>query len=59
MLNIINLNDNQNTLIEPLSQLLLEGFRENWPEPRPTIDAARKEVLDSLTADRINRVALN
>ncbi|MGL5196900.1 MAG: GNAT family N-acetyltransferase [Chroococcales cyanobacterium] len=61
MINIINLSDNQETLIEPLSELLLEGFRENWPEAEawPTIDAARKEVLDSLAEDRINRVALN
>ncbi|MCT7982715.1 GNAT family N-acetyltransferase [Laspinema sp. A4] len=59
MLNIINLSDRQDALIEPLSQLLLEGFRENWPEAWPTLDAARQEVLDSLTDDRINRVAIN
>jgi aminoglycoside 6'-N-acetyltransferase I len=59
MVNIINLTDRRDALIEPLSELLLEGFRENWPEAWPTINAARQEVLDSLTEDRINRVAIN
>ncbi|MCT7976718.1 GNAT family N-acetyltransferase [Laspinema olomoucense] len=59
MINIIDLGDRLDTFIEPLSELLLEGFRENWREAWPTIEAARQEVLDSLTEDRINRVAIN
>jgi aminoglycoside 6'-N-acetyltransferase I len=59
MINIIDLGDRLDTLLEPVSELLLEGFRENWLKAWPTIDAAREEVLDSLSEDKISRVALN
>lgn len=59
MFNIIDLTDCRDTYLEPLSELLLEGFRENWPDAWPTIEAARQEVLDSFADDRINRVAIN
>ncbi|MCT7963641.1 GNAT family N-acetyltransferase [Laspinema sp. D1] len=59
MINIIDLGDRLDTLLQPVSELLLEGFRENWPKAWPTIDAATEEVLDSLSEDKISRVALN
>ncbi len=59
MFNIIDLMDCRDTFLEPLSELLLKGFRENWPEAWPTIEAARQEVLDSWAEDRINRIAIN
>ncbi len=59
MLDMLNLNEHRDILLEPLIQLLVEGFRENWPESWPTIEAARQEVLDSFAEDRINRVAIN
>lgn len=40
------------------SSLLLRGFRDNWPEAWPDYEAAHKEVLDSLDAERVNLIAL-
>ena len=39
--------------------LLVEGFRDDWPDAWPDLDAALREVRDSLGEGRISRVALD
>ena len=39
--------------------LLVEGFRDDWPDAWPDLDAALEEVRDSLGEGRISRVALD
>ena len=39
--------------------LLVEGFRDDWPEAWPDMDAALREVRESLGEGRICRVALD
>ncbi len=38
--------------------LLVDGFRENWPEAWPTLEEALAEVAQMLDPERISRVAL-
>jgi len=45
--------------IRQAAELLVEGFRDDWPEAWPDMDAALKEVRESLGEHRINRVALD
>lgn len=40
------------------AQLLVEGFREHWPNAWPTLEAALDEVRECLSAERICRVAM-
>lgn len=44
-------------LVEQAARLLVEGFKENWPNAWPTIDAALNEVNKCLDPERILRVA--
>src|SRR5207302_1666798 len=39
--------------------LLVEAFREGWPEAWPDMDEALEEVGESFGADRISRVAVD
>ncbi|HHW72278.1 MAG TPA: GNAT family N-acetyltransferase [Firmicutes bacterium] len=41
------------------AQLLVEGFRENWPEAWPDLQSALDEVHELLVEDRICRIALD
>lgn len=50
--------DNQQ-LIEQTARLLVETFREHWPDAWPTIESAREEVLASFAEDRISRIAID
>lgn len=50
--------DNQQ-LIEQTARLLVETFREHWPDAWPTIESAREEVLVSFAEDRISRIAID
>ena len=45
--------------IRQAAELLVEGFRDDWPEAWPDMDAALKEVRESFGEHRINRVALD
>jgi aminoglycoside 6'-N-acetyltransferase I len=58
-MNIIDLGDRLDSLLEPVSELLFNGFRENWPKAWPTLEAAQQEVLNSLAEDKISRVAMD
>ncbi len=45
-------------VIDTVAVLLYESFREHWPNAWPTLDAARAEVMEALTPERINRLAV-
>ncbi len=50
--------DNQ-AAIEQTANLLVEGFKEHWPNAWPDMDAALKEVQEALQPDRIIRIAVD
>lgn len=56
---IIDLLPDDEPLIGPCATLLVEGFREHWPEAWPDLDAARAEVREALAPGRIARVAVD
>ena len=41
-----------------VAQLLVDSFREHWPEAWPTLDDAIREVRESFAEDRLSRVAI-
>jgi len=45
--------------IKQAAELLLEGFKEHWPQAWPDLAAALEEVDEALEADRICRVAID
>jgi aminoglycoside 6'-N-acetyltransferase I len=45
--------------VRQVANLLVEGFRDDWPEAWPDMDAALREVRESFGEDRISRVALD
>ncbi|MGH9840873.1 MAG: GNAT family N-acetyltransferase [Blastocatellia bacterium] len=55
---IIDLSAGNQQQIEQAAILLVEAFREHWPDAWPTMDAAREEVGEALSSDRICRAAI-
>jgi aminoglycoside 6'-N-acetyltransferase I len=53
---ILDLDDEE--AIRQAADLLVEGFRDGWPDAWPTEEDALKEVREALGEDRICRVAL-
>lgn len=41
------------------AQLLVEGFKGNWPHAWPDLEAALEEVNECLSTDRICRIAVD
>ena len=56
---IINLCPDALDAIQQAAALLVEGFREHWPNAWPDLDSALEEVQESLGADRISRIAVD
>lgn len=56
---IISFDPAQDHLIQQAAQLLVDGFKEHWPDAWPTLEDALGEVQEMLSADRILRVALD
>ncbi|PPS45272.1 N-acetyltransferase [Chroococcidiopsis sp. TS-821] len=52
---IINLNGAGRDVLEQVAILLVDSFKEHWT----TFDSAFQEVQESLTSDRISRVAVD
>ncbi|MEG4417986.1 GNAT family N-acetyltransferase [Microcoleus sp. LAD1_D5] len=44
--------------IQQVARLIVEGFKENWPDAWPDLKSALQEVQESLEADRISRIAV-
>ena len=58
-MNIITLHSNNEYIIHQAAQLLVDAFREHWPEAWPTLDKAAKEVNEMLEVERICRIAVD
>jgi aminoglycoside 6'-N-acetyltransferase I len=56
---IVDLQPNDETATQQIAELLVEAFREHWPEAWPDLESARQEVRESFEGDRISRVALD
>lgn len=56
---IIDLCPDSLDAIQQAAALLVEGFREHWPNAWPNLDSALEEVQESLGADRISRIAVD
>ncbi|HEY0128661.1 MAG TPA: GNAT family N-acetyltransferase, partial [Rubrobacteraceae bacterium] len=55
---IADLDPGEAEAIRQAAELLVEGFREDWPDAWPTTEAALQEVRESLLEERISLVAL-
>jgi aminoglycoside 6'-N-acetyltransferase I len=56
---IVDLQPDDETAIQQIAELMVEAFREHWPEAWPDLESARQEVRESFERDRISRVALD
>jgi aminoglycoside 6'-N-acetyltransferase I len=56
---ITDLTPDQTDTIRQVAAILVEAFREHWPEAWPDIASAIAEVQESFGDDRISRVALD
>jgi len=58
-MNIISLLPDNDPLIQQAAQLLVDAFREHWPEAWPTLEEGLKEVHEMLETERICRAAVD
>jgi GNAT superfamily N-acetyltransferase len=58
-MHIISLQPADEFLIQQAAQLLLDAFREHWPEAWPTLEEGLQEIHEMLETERICRVALD
>lgn len=56
---IITLSIGNDTLIQQAAQLLVDAFREHWPDAWPTLKEGLQEVQEMLEPGRICRVAVD
>lgn len=50
--------ENEKNIIQA-AQLLVEGFKEDWPDAWPELESAIEEVYECLSSDRICRIAVD
>jgi len=55
---IVDLEPGDEETVRQAAILLVEGFKENWPDAWPDVDAALEEVRESFGEGRIRRVAV-
>jgi len=58
-MNIISLLPDNEMLIQKAAQLLVDAFREHWPDAWPTFEEGWKEVQEMLESERICRAAID
>jgi aminoglycoside 6'-N-acetyltransferase I len=56
---ILSLSPDNDQLIQQAAQLLVEAFREHWPDAWPTMEEGQKEVQEMLENERICRAAVS
>ena len=57
VMRIQDLRPNNDEEIRQIAAMLVEGFRENWPDAWPDMNAAVQEVQDAFAPGRISRFA--
>jgi aminoglycoside 6'-N-acetyltransferase I len=56
---IVDLDASNEVAVRQAATLLVEGFKEHWPDAWPDMDAALKEVRESFGEGRISRAAVD
>ena len=56
---IISLQPDHEELVQQAAQLMVDAFREHWPDSWPTVEEGLKEVQEMLESERICRAALD
>lgn len=56
---IVNLADLPLTARDKAAQLLVEGFRQHWPNAWPDLKSAREEVVEALEPEKLCRAAVD
>jgi aminoglycoside 6'-N-acetyltransferase I len=56
---IVDLVDEDEGMLHQTAMLLVDGFREHYPESWPNLEAGLAEARESLQPDRISRVAVD
>jgi aminoglycoside 6'-N-acetyltransferase I len=59
MVRIVSLTLDNHSLIQQAAQLLVDAFREHWPDAWPTLQDGLKEVGEMLETGRICRAAVD
>jgi aminoglycoside 6'-N-acetyltransferase I len=55
---IVDLAPGDEAVVRQVAVLLVEGFKDHWPDAWPDVSAALREVQESFEEGRISRVAL-
>ena len=55
---IMDLRADDAAAIRQIAEMMVEAFREHWPEAWPNLEAALEEVHEALADERINRIAV-
>src|SRR5262245_23980707 len=58
-MNIISPSLENERLLQQAAQLMVEAFREHWPDAWPTFEEGLKEVHEMLERERICRAAID
>ncbi|HEX5838698.1 MAG TPA: GNAT family N-acetyltransferase [Anaerolineales bacterium] len=58
-MNILTLSPDHDSLIQQAAQLLVDAFREHWPDAWPTVEEGLREVHEMLETERICRIAVD
>jgi len=56
---IVDLVSTNESAIQQIAALLVEGFARNWPDAWPDMESALEEVRESFGTDRISRIAVD
>jgi aminoglycoside 6'-N-acetyltransferase I len=56
---IVSLSSDNDLLIREAARLLVDAFREHWPDAWPTLEKGLEEVHEMLESERICRVAVD
>jgi aminoglycoside 6'-N-acetyltransferase I len=56
---VVDLVSTNESAIQQVASLLVEGFATNWPEAWPDMESALEEVRESFGPDRISRIAVD
>ncbi|HKP52811.1 MAG TPA: GNAT family N-acetyltransferase [Chloroflexia bacterium] len=56
---IVDLKPGDEQRIRQVAAILVEGFKEHWPDAWPDMESALEEVRESFEAERISRVAID